>query len=88
MKTLIEAIKGADNTEIDVSFSILRDFGIGIFRKLKGWALVLDINEEAVIKEAPKDDNGRVIDRTTRHTVCDALVARSKELKEQNNEQN
>ena len=84
MKTLIAAIKEADSVEIDCGFSILRDFKIGIFRKLKGWSLVFDVEEETVIKEAPKDENGRVLDRQTRHETCDALVARSKELKEQN----
>ena len=78
MKTILETIEQADEVEIDCCWMIIRDRKNGIFRKLKCLALVLDIEEEIVIQEAPKDANGRILNKDTRHKICEALVSVSK----------
>jgi hypothetical protein len=77
MKTIIEAIKEADEVEVDALFSVLKYRQIGILRKLKCMALILDIDEDDVINEAPKDTSGRILDHVTRHTICDELIKAS-----------
>lgn len=84
MKTLIDTIKQADEVEVDGMFATLKYRSMGILRKMRVFALILDLDEEIVLKEAPKDDSGRLIDYEARHTICDALVSRSKELQELN----
>lgn len=79
MKTLLETIKQADEVEIDACWMIIRDRKNGILRKLRCLALVLDIEEEIVLQEAPKDENGRILDRETRHAICEVLVSVSKQ---------
>ena len=85
MKTLLETIKEADPVEIDGCFCCLRDRKLGILRKLKVFALILDIEEDVVLNEAPKDAEGRYLDYQSRHIISDALVARSQQQKHQNN---
>lgn len=82
MKTIIDTIKKADEVEIDGMFGVLKYKSIGILRKLKVMALILDLDEETVIKEAPKDGEGRVLDHVTRHEICDALIARAQQQTE------
>ena len=84
MKLITNAIKEADSVMIDGCWMCLKYFQAGIFRKLQVFALILDLDEESVIEEAPKDENGRVLDKLTRTIIHDVLIARSKELKEQN----
>lgn len=83
MKALQEAINEADSVMIDGCFSCLRDKNLGILRKLKVWSLILDVEEEDVLNEADKDPEGRFIDYSNRHKICDALVIRSKQLKQE-----
>ena len=49
MKTLLNAIKDADDVEIDACWAILRDFRLGIMRKLKCWSLIFDLDENKVL---------------------------------------
>lgn len=75
MKTILKAIsESQDSAEIDAMFAILKYKGLGIMRKLKSFALVLDLEEEIVLKEAPKDESGRILDRECRHLICDGLI--------------
>jgi hypothetical protein len=79
MKTILEAVKDADEVEVDALFALLKYKSIGILRKLKCMALVLDINEETVLNEAPKDKEGRILDHETRHAIHNELIIISKQ---------
>lgn len=79
MKTILEAVKDADEVEVDALFALLKYKSIGILRKLKCMALVLDINEETVLNEAPKDKEGRILDHETRHAIHNELILISKQ---------
>lgn len=85
MKQIIEAIKDADEVEVDSLFCVLRDRKLGIYRKLKCMALILDIDEDEVLNEAIKDEKGRVLDHDSRHLLADALVVRAKQMKQNEN---
>lgn len=74
MKKIIEAIKDADEVEIDATWAILKYQKIGILRKLKVLALIFDLDEEEVIAEASKDTEGRIFDHVTRHEIHDELI--------------
>lgn len=85
-KTLIEEIGRSDEVTLDCLFSLLRERKFGVMRKVKGFSFILDIEEEIALNEAAKDESGRLLDHVNRHSLADALVARSKELKQQTNE--
>jgi hypothetical protein len=74
MKTLSDAIK-----EIDGLWAILKYKDIGILRKLKSMSALLDIDDNKVIDEAPKDEDDRVIDFKTRNQIHKVLLQVSKE---------
>jgi hypothetical protein len=80
MKTITNAIKEADSVIIDGCWMCLKYRQAGIYRKLQVFALILDLDEDSVIEEAPKDESGRVLDKETRTIIHDALIIRSKEL--------
>lgn len=83
MKTILKAISESEcEVEIDTLFAILKYKGLGVMRKLKCFALVLDLEEEMVLKEAPKDENGRILDRECRHSICDELIKVSQKQKQ------
>lgn len=82
MKILTEAIKTADDVEVDTAWSILKYKEIGIKRKLLCMALVFGLEESDLIDVAPKDTDGRILDKATRTEIHDSLIKRSKELKQ------
>ena len=79
MKTLSDAIKIAELEEIDGLWAILKYKDIGILRKLKSMSALLDIDDNKVIDEAPKDEDDRVIDFKTRNQIHKVLLQVSKE---------
>jgi hypothetical protein len=81
MKTILEAIKDSDEVEVDALFGLLKYSEIGIMRKLKCMALVLDLDEDQVLEEAPKDANGRILDHETRHAIHEVLLKQSQKIK-------
>ncbi len=80
MKTITETLIEADDVEVDALWAILKYKSIGILRKLKCISLILDLDEDQVIKESPKDSNGRILDKETRDSIHDSLIKRSKQL--------
>ena len=78
MQTLLKAIKEADSTEIDCSWCVLRDIRLGIKRKLLCWALIFGLEEETILAEAPKDNDGRILDKETRTIFHESLLKESK----------
>ena len=82
MKQLIEAIKDAEEVEIDATWAILKYQKIGILRKLKVLALIFNLDEDEIIEQAPKDSNGRILDHITRHQIHDELIKVSQKQNE------
>ena len=79
MRTLLDAIKLAESEEIDGLWAILKYKYIGIMRKLKSMSALLDIDDNKVIDEAPKDEDDRIIDFKTRNQIHKTLLEVSKQ---------
>ena len=79
MRTLLDAIKLAESEEIDGLSAILKYKDIGIMRKLKSMSALLDIDDNKVIDEAPKDEDDRIIDFKTRNQIHKTLLEVSKQ---------
>ena len=69
-----DAIVNANDVEIDTIWAILKYKEIGIFRKVACVCNVLELPFKQVLKELPQDENGRLLDYKTRHTIHDALI--------------
>lgn len=79
MRTLLNAIQLAEIEEIDGLWAILKYKDIGIMRKLKSMSALLDIDDNKVIDEAPKDKDNRIIDFKTRNQIHKTLLQVSKQ---------
>ena len=82
MRTLLDAIKLAESEEIDGLWAILKYKDIGIMRKLRSMSALLDIDDNKVIDEAPKDKDNRIIDFKTRNEIHKILLETSKQAYE------
>jgi len=71
---LVSAIEQADEVEINTLWAVLKYKELGIFKKLKSMALILDVNFEEVLKDVPRDEEERVLDKKTRHLIHDVLI--------------
>jgi hypothetical protein len=71
---LLRAIRGAESSQKDAVWAVLKYKEIGILRKVRAMSSVLKLDSEAVIKDLPTDDEGRVLDRKTRHMIHDVLI--------------
>ena len=71
---LVSAIEQADVVEINTLWAVLKYKELGIFKKLKSMALILDVNFEEVLKDVPRDEEERVLDKKTRHLIHDVLI--------------
>lgn len=80
---LVQKLSNASETELDVAFALLKYKEIGIYRKVKGLCLAFNLNFEEVIKILPQE-NGRLLDRETRHFIHDFMLARAKEFHTKN----
>lgn len=80
---LVQKLSNASETELDVAFALLKYKEIGIYRKIKGLCLAFNLNFEEVIKILPQE-NGRLLDRETRHFIHDFMLARAKEFHTKN----
>jgi len=77
---LFESIKSAGETELDICWSLLTNQRIGIYRKVKGFCLALNLDVDSVMDELPKDDEipDRLLDSATRHLLHSNLKKASK----------
>lgn len=80
MKQLLDCIADADEVEVDACWSILKYVSIGIRRKLLCMALIFGLETGEVLDSAPKDQDGRILDKSARTAIHDILIKRSKEL--------
>ena len=76
---LVNKLSNASEIELDVAFALLKYKEIGIYRKVKGLCLAFGLNFDEVIKGLPQE-NGRLLDRETRHYIHDFMLARAKEF--------
>ena len=74
---LSDAITNANEVEVDTIWAILKYKEIGIFRKVACICNLLNLSFNKIIKELPQDENGRLLDYKTRHTIHDALIKSS-----------
>lgn len=82
MQKLLTAIsESEDLAEIDSTWAILKYKSLGIFKKLKCLALIYCLEESDVLDEAPKDSNGRILDKETRTAIHDTLIKASQKNK-------
>jgi len=79
-KTLEDALSHASETELDVAFALLKYKEIGIYRKIKCLCLALQLDFDEVVKNLP-NENGRLLDRETRHYIHDYMLARAKQFR-------
>lgn len=77
---LVETLENASETELDVAFALLKYKEIGIYRKIKGLCLAFNLDFDTVIKDLPQE-NGRLLDRETRHFIHDYMLARAKQFR-------
>ena len=76
---LVAKLTNASETELDVAFALLKYKEIGIYRKIKGLCLAFGLDFEEVVKGLPQE-NGRLLDRETRHYIHDFMFARAKQF--------
>jgi hypothetical protein len=74
---LSDAIIHANDVEVDSIWAILKYKEIGIFRKVACICNLLGLPFDSITKELPQDENGRLLDYKTRHTIHDALIKSS-----------
>lgn len=76
---LVQKLTNANETELDVAFALLKYKEIGIYRKIKAMCCAFNLNFEESLQDLPQE-NGRLLDRETRHFIHDFMLARAKEL--------
>ncbi len=74
LKNLIDEI---DATGLDALWAILKYKEIGILRKVKCMAYVLNVSPDELINQLPQDE-GRLLDKPARTEIHEHLIARSK----------
>jgi hypothetical protein len=72
-KLLATAIEKATPEQIDLCWAVLKYKEIGVFRKVKSLCSAFGLNFDKVVAELPQD-NGRVVDKQTRHLIHETLI--------------
>lgn len=74
MTKLLKRIESANEVEIDLMWAVLKYREMGILRKLKCFAHILGMNfNEDISPETYTDEEGRILDKDTRHAIHDVL---------------
>lgn len=76
-KLLANAIEKATPEQIDLCWAVLKYKEIGVYRKVKSLCSAFGLNFDKVIVELPQQE-GRVLDRETRHLIHETLLKASK----------
>ena len=76
-KLLANAIEKATPEQIDLCWAVLKYKEIGVYRKVKSLCSAFGLNFDKVIAELPQQE-GRVLDRETRHLIHETLIKASK----------
>ena len=69
------SLRKSNNAQVDAVWAILKYREIGIYRKLASISEVLNLDFEEVVSQFPSDEEGRVLDHKTRHTIHDSLIS-------------
>lgn len=78
---LLKKIAKANEVEVDTCWAILKYKGeIGILRKIRCLCNIFGVNVDKVTPMLPQDDDGRILDKDTRHEIHEVLLARSQEV--------
>lgn len=77
---LEKKVAKANAAQLDACWAILKYKEIGILRKLEAYAELFGLKSQKLVDEAPQSDDGRILDKKTRHAIHDFLLARSQEL--------
>ena len=80
---IVDAIQDTKDVQIDALWAILKYKEIGILRKVMCICHVLHIDAEEILKDIPKDENGRFLDKPTRNMIHNALIKRIQHETEQ-----
>ena len=73
-KTFNNAISKSSLEDLDSLWALLKYQDIGILRKMKAICKILKIDFEQISEFLPKNDQGWILDRPTRHLVHDILI--------------
>ena len=74
--TISEAISKANSAQVDCLWAILKYKEIGILRKIKCMAEVLNFDLDLACKELPINENGFIVDYKSRHMIHDILLGK------------
>ena len=80
MKNLKEKLEKSSDAQLDGVWIILRS-NVGILRKLKVIAELLQIAVESLTKDLPKDEKGFILDKESREIIHKILLPESKKRK-------
>jgi hypothetical protein len=80
ISTISDAIQKANSAQLDCLWAILKYKEIGILRKVKCMAEVLNFDLDKACSELPVNENGYIVDYKTRHLIHDILLEKSKNV--------
>jgi hypothetical protein len=73
-KKLLDAMSAAKIEEINLAWSTIRDEKLVIYPKIKQICYIFGVDFEETVDCLPKDDTGRLLDKKSRHYICQQLV--------------
>ena len=71
---LLEELEYIDDIELDILWTLLKRKDLGIERKLICMGHLLDIPRETILKQAMRDEQGRILDKANRMCIHDVLI--------------
>jgi len=82
--TIAQAIQDANSAQVDCLWAILKYKEIGILRKVKCMAELLNFNLDKACSELPLNETGFIVDYKSRHLIHDILLEKSKNVSTRN----
>ncbi len=65
--------------QLDLGFACLKYREMGIFRKAQGFAHIFGINADEIVRDLPKTEDGRILDKPSRHIIHDILLVKAQQ---------
>jgi hypothetical protein len=82
MQKFEKAVSLADINVINGLWAILKYQDLGILKKILSMCRLLNLNEDEVIRDLPQNEDGRILDKPSRHVIHDILIKYSNFVKE------
>lgn len=82
MQKFENAVSVADINVINALWAILKYREIGILKKILSMCCILNIDEDGMIRDLPQNEDGRILDKPSRHVIHDVLIKYSNFIKE------